>query len=233
MWPFSKRLTLTSSHIFEGFTDCHSHILPGVDDGVKELDESLAILGRYEEMGFWSVWLTPHIMEDIPNTTEDLKARFEALRSAYSGPIELHLGAENMIDNLFEKRLADNDFLPMGSRADHLLVETSYFTPPYGFHDILEQVKSAGYFPVLAHPERYVYMSPKDYDRLKEMKILFQLNLFSLAGYYGSSVKAVAEDLLKKGYYDYAGTDIHTITMLDGWPSRRIAPKSLPIFRSL
>ncbi len=233
MWPFTKRLTLTSSHIFEGFTDCHSHILPGVDDGVKELDESLAILGRYEEMGFRSVWLTPHIMEDIPNTTEDLKARFEALRSAYSGPIELHLGAENMIDNLFEKRLEDNDFLPMGPRADHLLVETSYFTPPYGFHSILEKVKSAGYFPVLAHPERYVYMSPKDYDRLKEMKILFQLNLFSLAGYYGSSVKSVAEALLKKGYYDYAGTDIHTITMLDGWPSRSIGPKALPTFRSL
>jgi tyrosine-protein phosphatase YwqE len=233
MWPFSKRLTLSSSHIFEGFTDCHSHILPGVDDGVKHIEESLAILGRYEEMGIKSVWLTPHIMEDIPNTPADLRVRYEALRSAYSGPIELHLGAENMIDNLFEKRLEENDFLPMGPRADHLLVETSYFTPPYGFHGILEKVKSIGYFPVLAHPERYVYMSPKDYDRLKEMKILFQLNLFSLTGYYGPAVKSVAETLLKKGYYDYAGTDIHSITMLDRWPDRHIAPKHLPAFRTL
>ncbi|MBR1927746.1 MAG: capsular biosynthesis protein [Bacteroidales bacterium] len=233
MWPFSKRLTLSSSRVFEGFTDCHSHILPGVDDGVKELRESLAILGRYEEMGFKSVWFTPHIMEDYPNTTADLRRRFEELKEAYAGPLELHLGAENMIDNLFEKRLEANDFLPMGHRGDHLLVETSYFTPPYGFRETLEKVKSKGYFPVLAHPERYVYMGPKDYDRLKEMKILFQLNLFSLTGYYGSSVKRVAETLLKKGYYDYAGTDIHSITMLDGWPQRPVAPKSLPPFRSL
>ena len=138
-----------------------------------------------------------------------------------------------MIDNLFENRLTANDFLPMGPKLDHLLVETSYFTPPYGFHDTLEKVKAAGYFPVLAHPERYVYMGSKDYDRLKEMNILFQLNLFSLAGYYGSAVQHTAEALLKKGYYDYAGTDIHTVTMLDRWPLRPISPKHLPEFRTL
>ena len=233
MWPFPKRLTLSSSGLFQGFTDCHSHILPGVDDGVRHLEESLQILGRYEEMGFKAVWFTPHIMEDFPNTTSDLRSRFEELKEAYHGSLELHLGAENMIDNLFEKRLEDNDFLPMGPRADHLLVETSYFTPPYGFHSTLEKVMSLGYYPVLAHPERYVYMGPKDYDRLKEMKIQFQLNVFSLAGYYGSPVRKVAETLLKKGYYDYAGTDIHSVTMLDDWPDRPIAPKSLPSFRSL
>ncbi|MBR5661146.1 MAG: capsular biosynthesis protein [Bacteroidales bacterium] len=233
MWPFTKRISLSSSRIFEGFTDCHSHILPGVDDGVKHIEESLDILSRYEEMGFKAVWFTPHIMEDIPNTTSDLRERFEALKAEYHGPLELHLGAENMIDNLFENRLAANDFLPMGPKLDHLLVETSYFTPPFGFHDTLEKVKAAGYFPVLAHPERYVYMGSEDYDRLKEMKILFQLNLFSLAGYYGSSVQHTAEALLKKGYYDYAGTDIHTVTMLDRWPLRPIVPKSLPEFRTL
>lgn len=233
MWPFSPHRSLLSSRIFEGFTDCHSHILPGVDDGVKRLDESLEILDRYEEMGIRSVWLTPHIMEDIPNSTADLRARFEALCSAYNGPVELHLGAENMIDTLFEKRLADNDFLPMGAKLDHLLVETSYFTPPYGFHDTLEKVKALGYFPVLAHPERYVYMNSQDYDTLKEMGILFQLNLFSLAGYYGSSVKHTAESLLKKGYYDFAGTDIHTISMLGRWPLRPISPKHLPTFNTL
>ena len=230
MWPFKKHLSLSSAGLFEGFTDCHSHILPGVDDGVRRLDESLAILARYEEMGVRKVWLTPHIMEDIPNTTGDLRARFEALLAAYQGPVELHLAAENMIDNLFEKRLTDNDFLPIGPRGDHLLVETSYFTPPYGFHDTLEKIKALGYFPILAHPERYVYMEQKDYDRLKEKKILFQLNVFSLSGYYGKEVRQIAEALLKKGYYDFAGTDIHSITMLDRWPEHPISPKSLPEF---
>lgn len=233
MWPFSSRQSLISIGIFNGFTDCHSHILPGVDDGVKHIEESLEILQRYEEMGIRSVWLTPHIMEDIPNTTDGLRARFDVLRSAYKGPVELHLGAENMIDNLFENRLKTNDFLPMGPKGDHLLMETSYFTPPYGFHEILESVKEAGYFPVLAHPERYVYMSPDDYERLKGMGILFQLNLFSLAGYYGSSVRRVAESLLKKGLYDFAGTDIHTISMLGRWLHHPISPKRLPAFPSL
>ena len=233
MWPFTKHLTLSSSHFFEGFTDCHSHILPGVDDCVKNIEESLDILSRYEEMGIRGVWFTPHIMEDIPNTTADLRERFEALRSAYHGPLELHLAAENMIDNLFEERLAEKDFLPIGRRGDHLLVETSYFTPPFGFYETLEKVKATGYFPVLAHPERYVYMSSKDYDRLKGMKILFQLNIFSLAGYYGSQVRQTAEYLLKKGYYNFAGTDIHSVTMLDGWPQRRIGPKHLPEFPAL
>ena len=97
MWPFSSRQSLFSIGIFNGFTDCHSHILPGVDDGVKHIEESLEILQRYEEMGIRSVWLTPHIMEDIPNTTDGLRARFDVLRSAYKGPVELHLGAENSL----------------------------------------------------------------------------------------------------------------------------------------
>ena len=200
---------------------------------MKHIEESLEILNRYEGMGIKAVWLTPHIMEDIPNTPEDLRARFEALRKEYDGPIELRLGAENMIDSLFENRLEEGNLLPMGPKGDHLLVETSYFTPPYGFHGILERIKKMGYYPVLAHPERYVYMGPKDYDRLKEMKVKFQLNLFSLADYYGKEVRKVAETLLKKGYYDYAGTDIHTVTMLDRWPSHAVSPRHLPEFKIL
>ncbi len=232
MGLFSRSKSLLSSGLFDGFTDCHSHILPGVDDGVQETEESLEILARYEELGVRRVWLTPHIMEDFPNTTADLKTRFERFRSFYKGSVELRLGAENMIDNLFEKRLEDNDFLTMGPNGDHLLVETSYFTPPYGFHDILEKVKSNGYYPVLAHPERYVYMTSRDYDRLKGMNILFQLNVFSLAGYYGPSVRKVAEALLKSGYYDFAGTDIHSARMLQTSLTHSISPKTFPVFKS-
>lgn len=233
MWPFPKSKTLLSSGVFQGMTDCHSHILPGVDDGVRTLEESLAILDRYEKLGMKAVWLTPHIMEDIPNKPSVLKEKFEALKKAYNGGLELHLGAENMIDNLFEKRLEERDLLLMGSRQDHLLVETSYFTPPYGFYDILERIKSIGYFPVLAHPERYVYMTEKDYDRLKEMKILFQMNLFSFAGYYGKEPRHVAEGLLKKHYYDYVGTDIHRLSMIEGSIGRPVESKLLYPFRSL
>ena len=82
MWLFNKVDNLEKSGMFQGFTDWHSHILPGVDDGVRDMEESLAILKRYEDAGIKRVWLTPHIMEDYPNTTDSLRARFKELQQA-------------------------------------------------------------------------------------------------------------------------------------------------------
>lgn len=192
----------------------HSHILPGVDDGVQTVDESLAILQCYGEMGIKSVWLTPHIMEDIPNTTADLRVRFAGLCDAYSGPVELHLASENMLDNLFEERMGKGDLLPIGDRGDRLLVETSYYNPPIDLHGMLERIKAAGLHPVLAHPERYVYMDMADYRRLKDAGIEFQLNIPSLAGMYGQQVRHKAVTLLGKGFYDISGTDLHAMRQL-------------------
>ena len=97
MWPFNKRISLVDSGIFLGFTDWHSHLLPGVDDGVQTMDETLQVLAKYEQLGILEVWLTPHIMEDMPNTTADLKARFRELQATYHGHINLYLSAENMV----------------------------------------------------------------------------------------------------------------------------------------
>lgn len=213
MWFFNKRISLQASGVFQGFTDWHSHILPGVDDGVQTLDESLQILAEYEQLGIQEVWLTPHIMEDIPNTTQHLRTCFAELQSAYTGEIALHLAAENMLDNLFEERLAKNDLLPLGANGKYLLVETSYFNPPMGLQNILLRIKAKGYYPVLAHPERYMYMDNRYYEKLKNMGIRFQLNLFSLAELYGAEVREKGEWLLKKDYYDIAGSDIHNLTM--------------------
>lgn len=198
MWHFRKRISLQESGIFQGFTDWHSHILPGVDDGVQTMEEALQILAEYEKLGIKEVWLTPHIMEDIPNTTAGLRQRFAELQEAYSGKIALHLASENMLDNLFEERLAKNDLLPLGNDGKHLLVETSYFNPPVGFQNILLRIKSKGYYPVLAHPERYIYMDDAFYKNLKSLGIPFQLNLPSFAGLYVDEVRKKAKRLLKK-----------------------------------
>ena len=214
MWPFRKKQTLGESGFFRGFTDWHCHILPGVDDGVQTMEEALQILAEYERLGVKEVWLTPHIMEDIPNTTEKLRDCFTELRTAYQGSVMLHLASENMLDNLFEERLEKNDLLPIGKDGKHLLVETSYFNPPIGLNNILLRIKAKGYYPVLAHPERYLYMNENDYQCLSSMGIEFQLNLFSLFGLYGKGVQKRAKTLQKQGMYNYIGTDLHRIITL-------------------
>lgn len=211
--------------ILNGFTDWHTHILPGVDDGVKTLEDSLLILEEYERLGISRVWLTPHIMEDIPNEPGDLRRRAAELKSAYKGPVELRLSAENMIDTLLSDRLAAGNLLPIGRGAARvspeeeasgsgLLVETSFFSPPMDLDGMLHSIRRAGYFPVLAHPERYSYMTSREYEKLKSDGVLFQLNLPSLSGFYGPSAKDRAEKFLKRGWYDFAGMDLHSYKSL-------------------
>ena len=195
MWPFRKKQTLKESGFFRGFT--------------------LQILGEYERLGVKEVWLTPHIMEDMPNTTQHLRARFVELQSAYQGNIALNLASENMLDNLFEERLNKNDLLPIGKAGKHLLVETSYFNPPMDLQNILLRIKAKGYYPILAHPERYLYMNESDYQQLKSINVQFQLNQFSLLCLYGKEVKKKALMLQKLRMYDYTGTDLHRLNTLN------------------
>ncbi len=229
MWPFNKEISIGASGILAGAIDYHSHILPGVDDGVESMEEALRILAAYEELEIKELWLTPHIMEDIPNTPEKLQARFAELRGAYKGKIVLHLAAEYMIDNNLHKLLNNlncpslqrgtsnaesiaegvRNLLPIGTKGNHLLVETSYFSSPIRLHETLKQIKAIGFYPILAHPERYIYMETDDYLELKEEDVKFQLNILSLGGYYGNTAKKKAERMLKKGFYNIIGSDLH------------------------
>lgn len=211
MWPFSRKKSLLARGFLRGWTDWHSHILPGVDDGVQSLDEALAVLHWYAEQGVQGVWLTPHIMEDYPNRPEDLRVRFSLLEQAWDGPMELHLAAEHMLDALFEKRLAAGDILPIGPDQDHLLVETSCFNAPMNFEALLDRIKQQGLQPILAHPERYFYMEETDYHRLHDSGVEFQLNLPSLCGMYGEAPARKARFLLKAGYYTCSGSDLHSL----------------------
>ena len=206
---FNRTTTISANGILVDATDYHSHILPGVDDGVESIDETLLILDKYEQLGVKSLWLTPHVMEDIPNTPTALQERFAELKETYKGNIELHLAAEYMIDNHLQKILKEEKLLPIGHRGDHLLVETSYFSSPIRLHETIGQIKSLGYFPLLAHPERYMYMESGDYLELKEKDVKFQLNILSLGGYYGNTAKKKALWMLKNGLYDVAGSDLH------------------------
>lgn len=227
MGLFGRKYSIAETGLPDGFTDCHCHILPGVDDGVRTMDESLAILKCYEDLGIREVWLTPHVMEDVPNTTSGLQSRYEELSEKYQGKIRLHLAAEYMMDSLFEQRLMAGDLLTLGNGGGHVLVETSYFNPPTRMTEVLKDIKSAGLFPVLAHPERYMYMDMDDYAALSDSGVRLQLNLPSLAGNYGPDVQKKAFMLLKKGYYDIAGTDLHRRQQLDTLFTRRCLPRKI------
>lgn len=231
MWPFNKPSPLLDAGLLQGFTDWHSHILPGVDDGIKTLDASLEVLKAYEEWGVSELWLTPHIMEDYPNTTAGLRDAYSNLKAAYNGPIKLHLASENMMDSLFEERLRNDDLLPIGQNGEYLLVETSYFSPPMDMDRILDDVRKAGYYPLLAHPERYRYMGEKDYRSLRDRGVLFQLNFNSLVGGYGDTAKKKAEWLLRNGFAEAVGSDLHRLascqTLVGRRPSKNDVLKNL------
>ena len=243
MWFFSKKTTIAASGILQGATDHHSHILPGVDDGVETMAEALRILATYETLGIKELWLTPHIMEDILNSPQKLQARFAELKAAYTGDIQLHLAAEYMIDNHLSKLLqeiknspscvrgasnavaegdkttepqgeislnsGDPPLLPIGTSGKHILVETSYYNAPMRMDDTLQQIKSMGYFPLLAHPERYMYLDNDEYLKLHNEGVKFQINLASLAGGYGKAVQKKTLWLLSNGLYSVCGSDLH------------------------
>ena len=192
---------------------------------METMAEALRTLATYEALGIKTLWLTPHIMEDIPNTPQKLTARFEELKAAYSGNINLHLAAEYMIDNHLHKLLQEINnspsreypqgegvppLLPVGTGGKHILVETSYYNAPMRMRDTLQQIKSLGYHPLLAHPERYMYLDKAEYVRLHSEGIKFQLNLASLGGGYGAAVKKKALWLLANGLYSVAGSDLHS-----------------------
>lgn len=246
MWPFSKkRYSILEIGLLQGMTDCHCHILPGVDDGIQTMDEALRALQKMSELGVREIWLTPHIMEDIPNSPEDLRRRFaelnvndndnvnvnanenedenekgNAVKVNVHVPVDVHvhLAAEHMLDNLFIQRFANDDLLPYQDASpltSHLspliLVETSYFHPPMGLYDILENIRKKGYTPLLAHPERYMYMDDADYRRLQDMGVKLQLNILSLAGAYGETAARKSHHLLHQGAYSCMGSDLHNL----------------------
>lgn len=204
-----KRQSLIASGLLQGISDCHTHILPGVDDGSAALEQSLEILEYQESLGVRAVWCTPHIMEDVPNATAYLKDRFGQLCDAYAGNIELHLAAEYMLDLEFEQRMEASDILVHSE--DMVLVETSTAVPPYDLEGMLQRIMSKGYRPLLAHPERYRYMEMPDYERLYASGVRYQLNLGALTGYYGETAMEKAQQLLGDGLYVVAGSDCHRL----------------------
>ena len=217
---FNRKCSFEESGLPGIMKDRHSHILYGVDDGVKTAEESVQLLDWLEGLGLGELWLTPHVMEDIPNSSGSLRARFSELDAMWHGKTRLHLAAEYMMDNLFGARLEAEDLLLM--EDDMVLVETSTWEPPYNMDETLDRILKAGLRPVLAHPERYRYMDMKDYGKMTDRGVLLQLNIPSVLGAYGDHVQRKAERLLSAGMYTFSGSDCHSFRMLASLYSAKV-----------
>ncbi len=195
-------------------TDMHSHILPGVDDGSPDVATSLQLMRGLADMGYDTLIATPHIMADIHrNDKHTIQHAYEQLKqAAETDPTlpKVRFAAEFMMDEGFGHLVKQDALIPLAG-DQYLLVETPYLHRPLNLESYIFNLRAIGYTPVLAHPERYHYLfdKPEEYERLKELGCLFQVNLLSLMGYYGKSEKYAAEWLLEEGLVDLLGTDLH------------------------
>lgn len=214
---FSKKKFLVD--YLENFVDIHNHILPGIDDGAKTVKDSMAIINGFSEFGVSRFVATPHIMHNFyDNTPETIDKSLNILKNELLKnelkSVSIEASAEHMIDDNFEAILENDKVKSL--RKDYLLVEMSYLQPSINFDGAIQKIAAKRYFPILAHPERYVYLhkNASQYGSYKKQGILFQLNLLSLNEFYGKDVQKMAVKLLNEGLIDYVASDIHNMNQL-------------------
>jgi tyrosine-protein phosphatase YwqE len=195
--------------------DMHSHFVPGIDDGAQTMEDSITLIKGMQAMGYKSIITTPHIKFDhYPNTAAIIQNGLHELQHALNER-EIHIpikaAAEYFVDDNFVQLLHEGQLLTI--HKNEVLIEFSFVFEPSGLFDTIFKIQTKGYKPILAHPERYPFFHNKlnVYSELKDRGCLLQLNTLAVTGYYGRNVKGVAEYLMKKGLYDYCGTDMHHI----------------------
>lgn len=195
-------------------TDIHSHLLPGIDDGSPNLDTSVELIKGMMSAGYKKFITTPHVYPDLfPNTNETILQAHELLINRLQQEninVEIHAAAEYFIDDQFSERLSNNEKL-LTLHKNWVLFEISFLSPPPDLNEIIFQMITCGYQPVLAHPERYSYyhQHKETYHRFKDQGCLLQINLLSLTGYYGKSVQDAARMLVNENLVDLIGSDLH------------------------
>lgn len=213
MLSFLKSKPRLKELLSNSYIDIHSHLLPGIDDGAKNISDTIKLAKAFEEIGFSQFVTTPHIKNhfwDNSAATIIAKQQHTAIALEENNiKIPFRAAAEYFIDDWFENHFKTEKLLTI--KDNYVLVEISYINPPVQLHKILFDLRVAGYIPILAHPERYLYYHKNfdEYEKLKKLGCLFQLNLLATTGYYGNEVTKITEELLKKGMYNFVGSDVH------------------------
>lgn len=214
MFLFKKNIPALNNLIPSTYIDIHSHILPNIDDGSKNIAETTDLINKLTGLGFSKIITTPHIIEDVwknnsQNIAQNLQETVAHLKENNQN-IPIKAAAEYMLDGGFYDLIKKQDKL-LCLKENYILVEMSYLAPPRQLYDVLFELQILGYIPLLAHPERYTayHFSTDEYKKLKNAGCLFQLNLLSTVGYYGAAVTKTADFLLKNNMIDFVGSDVH------------------------
>jgi len=213
MLSLFKTKTVLKDLIPDNHIDIHSHLLPGIDDGARNFEDSLRLTQSLEAFGISQFITTPHIIHHVWDNTSAAIKTTEAATVQKLGNNKIRspfrAAAEYMMDDHFVELFKSGDVLTL--KDNYVLVEMSYINPPIQLYEILFDLQVAGYIPVLAHPERYLFYHSNfnEYQKLKRAGCLFQLNLAAVVGYYGEGITKVAEKLLQKGMYNFVGSDVH------------------------
>lgn len=206
-------------------TDMHSHLIPGIDDGAKTLEDSIAMLRIFQDMGYQKVITTPHVMSDFyRNTPEIILGGLQKVRHAlheHELTIQIDAAAEYYLDFHFDELIEKKQLLTFGN--NHVLFELSFHGEPPRVKDTIFSLITEGYRPILAHIERYpFYLNQWDtIEDYRERGVLLQLNINSLSGHYGPQVKKMAEQLIDRGWIDIIGSDCHHVGHLQMMESLR------------
>ena len=221
MYSIFRQKTRLHELIPDGYVDIHSHLLPGIDDGAETIEKTKELLERLTNLGFSACITTPHINTGVWNNNptiirDNYQQTLLNLDSTQQQTL-FHCASEYMLNDAFIQILSTEPLMTL--KDNYVLVELSYVNPPLALKEIIFEIKQKGYQPVLAHPERYNYyhQNPKIYDELKNLGVLFQLNLLSTIGYYGPGVAKIADLLLKCENIDFVGSDIHHTRHLEAF----------------
>ena len=215
---FKKKEVLPPFDLGRFKSDMHSHLIPGIDDGAQDMDQTIAMLAKFESLGYKKVVTTPHIMTDsFPNNPEIILSGLEKVKNEIKKvgiEIEIEAAAEYYFDETLMPKIKNKELLTFGD--NYVLVEFAFHSPPQFLDQLFFELKTHGYRPIIAHFERYLYYLGKidKAEKWRSEGINIQINLNSLFGQYGPEVQKQAEKLIDEGQFDFVGTDCHRIEHL-------------------
>ena len=224
MFLFFKTKPRLRDLISDDYIDIHSHLLPNIDDGATDFENTKSLILKMQDIGFKKFITTPHVIKNVWNNDsigiKALETNTNDLLKKASVNVKLSAAAEYMMDTDFMELFKSEKLLTL--KDNYVLVEMSYINPPIQLYQIIFDLQIAGYVPVLAHPERYsfYYNNLKEYKRLKKAGCKFQLNLLSTVGYYGPEALKTANQLLENNLIDFVGSDIHHENHINSFDSK-------------